>query len=62
MKQGDEPGISISFGKISTPNTKFEKDSILWTITITNGGGDLTYTWNAKTGELLSKEILQAIE
>ena len=62
VKQGDEPGISISFGKISTPNTKFEKDSVLWTITITNGGGDLTYTWNAKTGELLSKEILQAIE
>ena len=62
VKQGDEPGISISFGKTSTPNTKFEKDSVLWTITITNGGGDLTYTWNAKTGELLSKEILQAIE
>ena len=62
VKQGDEPGISISFGKISTPNTKFEKDSVLWTITITNGGGDLTYTWNAKNGELLSKEILQAIE
>ena len=62
VKQGDEPGISISFGKTSTPNTKSEKDSVLWTITITNGGGDLTYTWNAKTGELLSKEILQAIE
>ena len=62
VKQGDEPSISISFGKISTPNTKFEKDSVLWTITITNGGGDLTYTWNAKNGELLSKEILQAIE
>ena len=43
-------------------NTKFEKDSVLRTITITNGGGDLTYTWNAKNGELLSKEILQAIE
>ena len=62
VKQGDEPGISISFGKISAPNAKFEKDSILWTITITDKGGDLTYTWNAKNGELLSKEILQAIE
>lgn len=62
VKQGDAPGISISFGKISAPNAKFEKDSILWTITITDKGGDLTYTWNAKNGELLSKEILQAIE
>ena len=62
LKQGDEPGISISFGKISAPNAKFEKDSVLWTITITDKGGDLTYTWNAKNGELLSKEILQAIE
>ena len=62
LKQGDAPGISISFGKISAPNAKFEKDSILWTITITDKGGDITYTWNAKNGELLSKEILQAIE
>ena len=62
VKQGDEPGISISFGKISAPNAKFEKDSVLWTITITDKGGDITYTWNAKNGELLSKEILQAIE
>lgn len=62
VKEGDEPGISISFGKISAPNAKFEKDSVLWTITITDKGGDLTYTWNAKNGELLSKEILQAIE
>ena len=62
VKQGDAPGISISFGKISAPNAKFEKDSVLWTITITDKGGDITYTWNAKNGELLSKEILQAIE
>lgn len=62
VKQGDAPGISISFGKISAPNAKFEKDSVLWTITITDKGGDLTYTWNAKNGELLGKEILQAIE
>lgn len=62
VKEGDEPGISISFGKISAPNAKFEKDSVLWTITITDKGGDITYTWNAKNGELLSKEILQAIE
>ena len=62
LKQGDEPGISISFGKISASNAKFEKDSVLWTITITDKGGDITYTWNAKNGELLSKEILQAIE
>ena len=62
VKQGNEPGISISFGKIGAPNAKFEKDSVLWTITITDKGGDLTYTWNAKNGELLSKEILQAIE
>ena len=62
VKKGDEPGISISFGKISDANAIFEKGSVLWTITITNGGGDLTYTWNAKNGELLSKEILQAIE
>ena len=62
LKQGDEPSIRISFGKISAPNAKFEKDSVLWTITITDKGGDLTYTWNAKNGELLSKEILQAIE
>ena len=62
VKQGDEPGISISFGKISAPNAKFEKNSVLWTITITDKGGDITYTWNAKNGELLSKEILQAIE
>ena len=62
VKQGDAPGISISFSKISAPNAKFEKDSVLWTITITDKGGDLTYTWNAKNGELLSKEILQAIE
>ena len=62
VKQGDEPSIRISFGKISAPNAKFEKDSILWTITITDKGGDITYTWNAKNGELLSKEILQAIE
>lgn len=62
VKQGDEPSIRISFGKISAPNAKFEKDSVLWTITITDKGGDLTYTWNAKNGELLSKEILQAIE
>ena len=62
LKQGDEPGISISFGKISAPNAKFEKDSVLWTITITDKSGDITYTWNAKNGELLSKEILQAIE
>ena len=62
VKQGDAPGISISFGKISAPNAKFEKDSVLWTITITDKGGDTTYTWNAKNGELLSKEILQAIE
>ena len=62
VKQGNEPGISISFGKISAPNAKFEKDSVLWTITITDKGGDITYTWNAKNGELLSKEILQAIE
>ena len=62
VKQGDEPCISISFGKIGAPNAKFEKDSVLWTITITDKGGDITYTWNAKNGELLSKEILQAIE
>lgn len=62
VKQGDAPGISISFGKISAPNAKFEKNSVLWTITITDKGGDITYTWNAKNGELLSKEILQAIE
>ena len=62
VKQGNEPSIRISFGKISAPNAKFEKDSVLWTITITDKGGDLTYTWNAKNGELLSKEILQAIE
>lgn len=62
VKQGDAPSISISFGKISAPNAKFEKDSVLWTITITDKGGDITYTWNAKNGELLSKEILQAIE
>ena len=62
VKQGNEPGISISFGKIGAPNAKFEKDSVLWTITITDKGGDLTYTWNAKNGELLSKEILKAIE
>lgn len=62
VKQGDAPGISISFGKISAPNAKFEKDSVLWTITITDKDGDITYTWNAKNGELLSKEILQAIE
>ena len=62
VKQGNEPGIRISFGKISAPNAKFEKDSVLWTITITDKGGDITYTWNAKNGELLSKEILQAIE
>ena len=62
LKQGDEPGISISFGKISAPNAKFEKDSVLWTITITDKGGDITYTWNAKNGELLSKEMFQAIE
>ncbi len=42
VKQGDEPGISISFGKISAPNAKFEKDSVLWTITITDKGGDIT--------------------
>ena len=62
VKQGDEPSIRISFGKISAPNAKFEKDSVLWTITITDKGGDITYTWNAKNGELLSKEILQDIE
>ena len=62
VKKGDEPGISISFGKISDANAIFEKGTVLWTITITNGGGGLTYTWNAKNGELLSKEILQAIE
>ena len=62
LKQGDAPGISISFSKISAPNAKFEKNSVLWTITITDKGGDITYTWNAKNGELLSKEILQAIE
>ena len=62
VKQGDEPSIRISFGKISAPNAKFEKDSVLWTITINDKGGDITYTWNAKNGELLSKEILQAIE
>ena len=62
VKTGNEPGISISFGKISDANAIFEKGSVLWTITITNGGVDLTYTWNAKNGELLSKEILQAIE
>ena len=62
VKQGDEPGISISFGKISAPNAKFEKDSVLWTITITDKSGDITYTWNAKNGELLSKEMFLAIE
>ena len=62
LKQVDEPSIRISFGKIGAPNAKFEKDSVLWTITITDKGGDITYTWNAKNGELLSKEILQAIE
>ena len=62
VKEGNEPGISISFGKISDANAIFEKGTVLWTITITNGGGGLTYTWNAKNGELLSKEILQAIE
>ena len=62
VKQGDEPSIRISFGKIGAPNAKFEKDSVLWTITITDKGGDITYIWNAKNGELLSKEILQAIE
>ena len=62
VKQGDEPSISISFGKISAPNAKFEKDSVLWTITITDKGGDITYTWNAKNGELLRKEMFLAIE
>lgn len=62
VKKGDESNISISFGKISTPNAKFEKDSVLWTITITNRGDGFTYTWNAKNGELLSKETLRAIE
>jgi hypothetical protein len=62
VKQGDAPGISISFSKISAPNAKFEKDSVLWTITITDKGGDITYTWNAKNGELLSKEMFLAIE
>lgn len=62
VKEGNEPGISISFGKTSDANAIFEKGTVLWTITITNGGGGFTYTWNAKNGELLSKEILQAIE
>ena len=62
VKQGNEPGIRISFGKISAPNAKFEKDSVLWTITIRDGGGGLTYIWNAKNGELLSKEMFLAIE
>ena len=62
VKQGNEPSIRISFGKISAPNAKFEKDSVLWTITIRDGGGGLTYIWNAKTGELLSKEMFLAIE
>ena len=62
VKQGDEPSIRISFGKIGAASAKFEKDSVLWTITITDKSGDITYTWNAKNGELLSKEILQAIE
>ena len=62
VKEGNEPGISISFGKISDANAIFERGTVLWTITITNGGGGLTYTWNAKNGELLRKEILQAIE
>ena len=62
VKQGDEPSIRISFGKISAPNAKFEKDSVLWTITIRDGGGGLTYIWNAKNGELLSKEMFLAIE
>ena len=62
VKQGDEPSIRISFGKISASNAKFEKDSILWTITITDKGGDITYTWNAKNGELLRKEMFLAIE
>ena len=62
VKQGDEPSIRISFGKIGAASAKFEKDSVLWTITIRDGGGGLTYIWNAKNGELLSKEILQAIE
>ena len=62
VKQGNEPGIRISFGKISASNAKFEKDSILWTITITDKGGDITYTWNAKNGELLRKEMFLAIE
>ena len=44
VKQGNEPGISISFGKIGAPNAKFEKDSVLWTITITDKSGDITYT------------------
>jgi len=29
---------------------------------ITDISGDITYTWNAKTGRLLCKEIGQAIE
>ena len=62
VKQGNEPSIRISFGKISAPNAKFEKDSVLWTITIRDGGGGLTYIWNAKNGELLSKEMFLAIE
>ena len=62
VKQGNEPGIRISFGKISAPNAKFEKDSVFWTITIRDGGGGLTYIWNAKNGELLSKEMFLAIE
>ena len=62
VKQGDEPSIRISFGKIGAASAKFEKDSVLWTITITDKSGDITYTWNAKNGELLSKEMFLAIE
>ena len=62
VKQGDEPSIRISFGKIGAASAKFEKDSVLWTITIRDGGGGLTYIWNAKNGELLSKEMFLAIE
>lgn len=57
VRRGDASGTSISSSEISAPDAKFEEDSVLWMITMTDEGSDIVYTWNAKNGELLSKEI-----
>ncbi len=58
----NEPNISISFGEAERTGFLGKRTPATWTITIIDGGGGVTYNFDAEDGLIISKEILEGIE